>query len=178
MITLSNDQLTVSLATAGAELQHIIRKDNGLEYLWSGDPAVWGKKSPVLFPIVGGLKNNTYTYNGNSYTLGRHGFARESEFEVLTQSTEEVTFRLTDNEATRAVYPFRFDFRVRYSLVGDTLKVTYHVHNTDSKELLFSVGGHPAFKVPWWMTQTMKTISSPSIRRKLPAAIRCHPADK
>lgn len=148
MITLSNDQLTVSLATAGAELQHIIRKDNGLEYLWSGDPAVWGKKSPVLFPIVGGLKNNTYTYNGNSYTLGRHGFARESEFEVLTQSTEEVTFRLTDNEATRAVYPFRFDFRVRYSLVGDTLKVTYHVHNTDSKELLFSVGGHPAFKVP------------------------------
>lgn len=148
MITLSNDQLTITLAAAGAELQHIARRDNGLEYLWSGDPAVWGKKSPVLFPIVGGLKNNTYTYNGNSYTLGRHGFARERVFEVLSESATEVTFRLTDDAGTLAVYPFRFDFRVRYILEADTLKVTYQVQNTDEKTLLFSVGAHPAFKVP------------------------------
>ncbi|MBC9929702.1 aldose 1-epimerase family protein [Chitinophaga qingshengii] len=148
MVTLSNDQLTITLAAAGAELQHIVRRDNGLEYLWSGDPAVWGKKSPVLFPIVGGLKNNTYTYNGNSYTLGRHGFARERVFEVLSESATEVVFRLTDDDATMAVYPFRFDFRVHYVLEADTLKVTYHVQNTDEKTMLFSVGAHPAFKVP------------------------------
>ncbi|RBL91645.1 aldose 1-epimerase family protein [Chitinophaga flava] len=148
MITISNELLTIQLAEAGAELQHIVRNDSGLEYLWSGDPAVWGKKSPVLFPIVGGLKKNTYTYNGHEYTLGRHGFAREQVFTVEEHTSTQVTFLLKDSDATLSVYPFRFVFRVRYVLEGERLQVSYLVENTDSKELFFSVGGHPAFKVP------------------------------
>lgn len=148
MITLSNDQLTVSVAETGAELRHVVRNDSGLEYMWNGNPDIWGKVSPALFPVVGGLKNNTYTYNGKEYTLGRHGFAREQEFRVENQTAGQVTFLLTDNDATREVYPFRFAFRIRYILKGDQLQVSYIVENTDNKELLFSVGGHPAFKVP------------------------------
>ncbi|PSL46219.1 galactose mutarotase-like enzyme [Chitinophaga niastensis] len=148
MIQISNEKLTIVVKPLGAELQSIVRNDTGLEYLWSGDPAYWGKKSPVLFPVVGGLKDNTYRYNGHSYTLGRHGFAREQEFTVKEQGPEHVTFSLTDNDATRKVYPFRFEFSIQYLLQDDQLQVTYQVENKDDKELLFSVGAHPAFKVP------------------------------
>lgn len=148
MIKISNEKLTVVINPQGAELQSVIRNDNGLEYLWSGDPAVWGKKSPVLFPIVGGLKDNTYHYNGQSYTLGRHGFAREQLFRTLTQETDHVSLHLTDNPTTLAVYPFHFDFIVEYLLQDDQLQVTYRVVNKDDKTLLFSVGAHPAFKIP------------------------------
>lgn len=148
MIQISNEKLTVQVSPQGAELQSIVRNDTGLEYLWSGDPAFWGKKSPVLFPIVGGLKDNTYQYRGDHYTLGRHGFAREQLFAVTEQGAEHVSLRLSDSDATRKVYPFRFDFTIQYLLQDDQLQVTYQVLNRDDKTLLFSVGGHPAFKLP------------------------------
>lgn len=148
MIQISNEKLTVQVSPQGAELQSIARNDTGLEYLWSGDPAFWGKKSPVLFPIVGGLKDNTYQYRGDHYTLGRHGFAREQLFAVTEQGAEHVSLRLSDSDATRKVYPFRFDFTIQYLLQDDQLQVTYQVLNRDDKTLLFSVGGHPAFKLP------------------------------
>ncbi|WP_142685035.1 aldose 1-epimerase family protein [Chitinophaga polysaccharea] len=148
MIQISNEKLTVLVSPQGAELQSIVRNDTGLEYLWSGDPTFWGKKSPVLFPIVGGLKDNTYQYRDDHYTLGRHGFAREQLFAVTEQGAEHVSLRLSDNEATRKVYPFRFDFTIQYLLQDDQLQVTYQVLNRDDKTLFFSVGAHPAFKLP------------------------------
>ncbi|MEC5143689.1 aldose 1-epimerase family protein [Chitinophaga sp. 212800010-3] len=148
MIHISNEKLSVQLNPQGAELQSIIRKDSGLEYLWNGDPAFWAKRSPVLFPIVGGLKDNTYQYNGQQYTLGRHGFAREQLFTVTEQGSEHVRFLMSDNDATRKVYPFRFEFSILYLLQDDQLQVTYQVLNLDEKQLLFSVGAHPAFKLP------------------------------
>jgi galactose mutarotase-like enzyme len=148
MIQISNEKLTVLVNPQGAELQSIVRKDTGLEYLWSGDPAFWGKKSPVLFPVVGGLKDNTYQYHREHYTLGRHGFAREQLFTVAGQGTEHVSLRLSDNDTTRKVYPFRFDFTIQYLLQDDQLQVTYQVLNRDDKTLFFSVGAHPAFKLP------------------------------
>ncbi|MFB6457392.1 aldose 1-epimerase family protein [Chitinophaga sp. Hz27] len=148
MVRLSNEKLTVTIAEKGAELQSIIRNDNSFEYMWSGNPDFWGKKSPVLFPIVGGLKHNSYQYNGQTYTLGRHGFAREMNFVVTEQGPDSVLFSLIDNEATHKVYPFKFIFSVRYVLTADELKVTYHVKNTGDELMYFSVGAHPAFKVP------------------------------
>lgn len=148
MIEISNEKLTVVVTPQGAELQSIVRKDTQQEYLWSGDPAFWGKKSPVLFPIVGGLKDNTYRYDGHAYTLGRHGFAREQLFTVTAQGAEHVSLRLSDNDTTIGVYPFHFDFTVQYLLQDDQLQVTYHVVNKDEKTMLFSVGAHPAFKLP------------------------------
>lgn len=148
MIQLSNDRLQVSIAEKGAELQHIVRTDLKQEYLWNADPAFWAKKSPVLFPIVGGLKNNSYTYKGNTYSLGRHGFARDLEFTVKEQSAHSVTLQLQDTADTRSRYPFAFLFSVTYRLVDTILEVKYHVENPGAEEMFFSVGAHPAFKVP------------------------------
>ncbi|SFD57628.1 Galactose mutarotase [Chitinophaga sp. CF118] len=148
MPELSNDHLRIVISEKGAELQQIIRKDFQLEYLWNADPAFWAKKSPVLFPIVGTLKNNTYSYKGKNYTLGRHGFARDHVFIVSEQTDTRIVFSLTDTEHTLPVYPFNFRFNVIYTLLGDQLTVTYLVENTGADTMYFSVGAHPAFKVP------------------------------
>jgi len=146
--TITNSVLTVSIAAKGAELQSIVNNNTGLEYMWNADPAFWSKKSPVLFPIVGGLKNNQYTYNGQAYSLNRHGFAREAEFTVTAQTGDSITFTLADSEETLKNYPFHFNFSLTYTLQENSVHVTYTVKNTGGEDMLFSTGGHPAFKVP------------------------------
>jgi galactose mutarotase-like enzyme len=148
MFILENEVLRVEVASKGAELQSIVNKIFGIEYLWNGNPLFWAKRSPVLFPIVGSLKNNTYFYQGKSYQLPRHGFAREMEFQVEKQTQKEIIFLLSSNAETRTNYPFDFEFRIRYQLQGDELSTEYIVTNTDRGILLFSVGGHPAFRLP------------------------------
>lgn len=148
MYQISNDQLTISISATGAELQGIYHRENKQEYLWSGNPAFWGKKSPVLFPIVGGLKDNSYVYEGNLYEMSRHGFAREKVFTVTEQTPHQIHFTLLADEETRKIYPFDFCFSVIYSLQDNRLTVTYQVDNTGNKTLWFSVGAHPAFAVP------------------------------
>lgn len=145
---LSNEFLSVSISDKGAELQHIRHRINGLEYMWSGDPDFWGKKSPVLFPIVGGLKNNSYRFNNNEYQLGRHGFARERIFEAIQPSEDSIIFSLSADSESLLVYPFRFSFSIGYRLEENNVLVTYSVKNTDKQEMYFSVGAHPAFAVP------------------------------
>ena len=148
MFTLENEHLRIVINLIGAELSSLYNKKLILEYMWSGDPVFWGKKSPVLFPIVGTLKNNTYYFNKNSYHLSRHGFAREMEF-TLTDATESsLTFSLEDNAATLEVFPFHFRFDMVYNIRGNKLDVLYRVINTGGEPMYFSVGGHPAFKVP------------------------------
>jgi len=146
--TIENESLKVEISTKGAELQSIVHKQNGIEYLWSGDAKYWGKKSPVLFPIVGGLKDNTYSYGDKTYHLNRHGFARDMEFVVEEQSADSISFVRVSNEETWAHYPFNFNFIVQYSLKENYLNVTYNVKNKSHGQMYFSVGGHPAFKVP------------------------------
>jgi galactose mutarotase-like enzyme len=148
MLRIENETLQVTIAPQGAELQSIIRKDLSQEYLWSGDPAFWGKKSPVLFPIVGGLKKNQYQHALQTYQLSRHGFAREMAFEVVQQDAASITLSISSNEETLQKYPFHFSFSINYQLEENSLHVTYDVQNTGTENLLFSVGGHPAFKVP------------------------------
>ena len=148
MFSIENQHLKITVHPKGAELQSIFNKRNQLEYLWSGDPAIWGKHSPLLFPIVGTLKHDTYFYKDQSYTLPRHGFARDMEFELEEQQADALTFLLRSNEATRANYPFEFELRVTYQLAPNGLATTYSVKNLSAGDLYFSIGGHPAFKVP------------------------------
>jgi galactose mutarotase-like enzyme len=148
MFTLENELLRVTVSTKGAELQSITGKAFGIEYLWNGNPAFWAKKSPVLFPIVGSLKNNSYSYQGKSYTLPRHGFARDMNFQVEKQSLKEITLLLKSNAETKTNYPFDFEFRIKYQLQADELSTEYQISNTGNGVLLFSVGGHPAFNLP------------------------------
>ena len=148
MYLLSNNLLSIEIAAKGAELQSIYHVQNELEYLWSGDAKYWAKKSPVLFPIVGGLKNNIYKFQGQSYKLGRHGFARDSVFEVSERTSNSITFLLQSNEQTKLVYPFDFRFRVKYSVNNYRLSITFIVENKSKMEMFFSVGAHPAFTIP------------------------------
>lgn len=149
MLQLENDRLRVVIDAKGAELKSVFSKAYDLEYMWSGNPAFWAKTSPVLFPIVGTLKDNTYQYLGKDYHLPRHGFARDKVFSVTDQSDHSLTFSIESDADTLVIYPFAFLFSIVYTLAGDELSVEYRVQNRDGQPMYFSVGGHPAFKVPF-----------------------------
>lgn len=146
MITLQNDILTVKIATYGAELKSI-RKD-GAEYIWQALPEVWAGSAPLLFPICGGLKNDTYTYGGKTYRLEKHGYARKTEFALESAADTEAVFLHTTNEQTRACYPFDYELRVIYRLEGSSLSVTYRVDNKTDGEMYFSIGAHEGYYTP------------------------------
>ena len=148
MQTLKNQSLTIKINPKGAELISVFNEETQTEYMWSADANFWGKSSPVLFPIVGALKDNLYYFEGKTYHLPRHGFAREREFLVENSTDESVTFLLTHDEETLKVYPFAFEFRLKYELHENCLSVTYSVKNMGDKTMYFSVGGHPAFALP------------------------------
>ena len=148
MYIIENDFLRVSIDAKGAELTSIYHKPLQLEYMWSGDPAFWSKHSPILFPVVGGLKSNTYFFDNRPYQLPRHGFAREKNFSITEQSRNSIDFRLTDDDETMMVYPFNFELTIHYSLYETKIAVSYQVRNKGDGEMFFSIGGHPAFKVP------------------------------
>jgi galactose mutarotase-like enzyme len=148
MIRLQNELLTVHVSSKGAELQAIHHRVHDIEYLWQGDPAYWAKRSPILFPIVGQLRGNAYQLGGRLYTMSRHGFARDLTFAVEAATDTAARFSLTDSDATRAQYPFSFQLLVTYTLEQDRLETCYEVVNTGEGEMYFSIGGHPAFRVP------------------------------
>ena len=146
IITIKNDQLTVEISTLGAELQSV--KCKGEEYLWHGDPAVWSGRAPVLFPICGGLKDDKYTLNGKEYTLPKHGFGRKSEFLAETVEAESAVFLLASSEETKKGYPFDFELRISYTLIGNSIKVGYDVTNKSKEDMYFSIGAHEAYATP------------------------------
>ena len=148
MFTIENDILKVSINAKGAELKSIFHKQHQLEYMWNADPKYWAKTSPVLFPIVGTLKDDTYYYNEVEYKLSRHGFARDKTFEVREQSNYSITFSLLFTQETLQVYPFEFRFDIAYTITENEVAVTYTVNNLGQHDMYFSVGAHPAFKVP------------------------------
>lgn len=148
LYSIESDQLRVQVAARGAELQSVMDTTKEREFLWQGDPAFWAKRSPVLFPIVGTLRENRYQYEGKWYEMGRHGFARDRDFELEVQEADQLQWLLRDDEETRRMYPFSFEFRIGYKVEQSTLTVTYLISNPGSDPLFFSVGGHPAFRVP------------------------------
>ena len=147
MVELKNEQISVVIAEKGAELQSI-KDANGKEYLWQADPAFWPRHSPILFPIVCSVNDDTYTVDGQAYHLPRHGFARDTDFKLIAQSERKVTFALESSEATKQVYPYDFTLSISYVLDDNKIGVIWHVHNTDTREIHFQIGGHPAFNIP------------------------------
>jgi galactose mutarotase-like enzyme len=145
--TISNSILTAQIKHLGAELFSL--KDNSSkEYIWNGNPTYWGKHSPVLFPIVGTLKNNTYQYENAEYQLSRHGFAREMEFELIDKQENSATFSLISTPATKEKYPFDFELHLIYTIENNSLKLEYKVFNNGKTRMPFSIGAHPAFDLP------------------------------
>ena len=147
MVELKNEQLSVVVSEKGAELQSI-KDAHGKEYLWQADPQYWGRRSPILFPIVCSVNDETYFVEGKAYHLPRHGFARDAEFQLIAHSDRKVTFALESSEETKKVYPYNFTLSVSYVLDNNKIGVIWHVHNTDIREIHFQIGGHPAFNIP------------------------------
>ena len=149
MVELSNDLLTVSLHPKGAEIISIKGKKDQLNYMWRRDASQWANSAPILFPIVGAIKNDTCVINGKEYHMTQHGFARHNEFETNQVSDTEVIFSLKSNDEIIKQYPFLFELNVTYQLVENKLKCHIEVKNTDHQPIYFQVGGHPAFACPF-----------------------------
>ena len=145
IVTISNKNLSATINTIGAELISLVK--NNKNYIWQVDETYWNKTSPVLFPIVGRLKNDTYIYKGVNYNLPRHGFAREMEFTFEQRSESQVVFELNETEATKTNYPFDFKLFIAYTLMGNELVIEYFVRNQSEVVLPFSIGAHPAFTI-------------------------------
>lgn len=147
-IQIENQHIIATFSEVGAELISLKSKESHLEYIWQADPAFWARHAPVLFPIVGRLKEDQYEYQGKTYPMSQHGFARDAIFEVISHKEEEVVFQLSSSEQTRAVYPFDFVLTLSFELTGTGVVAKYHVENTGQEEMYFSIGGHPAFNLP------------------------------
>lgn len=147
-VQIENEFLIATIAEDGAELVSLKSKKNTIEYIWQGDPAFWGRHAPVLFPVVGRLKDDQYTYENQTYPMGQHGFARDSLFEVIEHGSELVSLSLKSSKESKKVYPFDFELIISYALEGENLVVDYQVENTGNDDMYFSIGGHPAFNVP------------------------------
>ena len=142
--TLTNFKLTAQIKHIGAEL-FSLKNSNSKEFIWEGNPIFWGKHSPILFPIVGTLKNNSYLNNGKQFELNRHGFAREMEFELIKKTEESATFSLVSTKETKEIYPFDFELEICYTLIDNVLNIDYKVINKNDVIMPFSIGAHPAF---------------------------------
>ena len=142
---LENDVLKIAVDTHGAELSSIFNKAENKEMLWQGDPEFWGRKSPVLFPVVGKYKDGKTTFNGKEYSLGQHGFARDSEFTLIEETKTRLAIQLMSNEETLTKYPFEFRLICSFELKNNKIIVGWYIENIDDKKIYFSIGAHPAF---------------------------------
>ncbi len=147
MKTIRNEKLTVEIHEKGAIL-HSIKDNDGCEYLWQGNPEYWKGQAPNLFPYIGRLIDGKYTWNGETYELARHGFARDYVWEVTQSSENKIIFTLQDTKETKTCYPAAFTFSITYTLEDAKLTILYSVKNEDNKTIYFGVGGHPGFNVP------------------------------
>lgn len=156
MITIENEWLKVEIESHGAEVRKVKHKKNGLDYMWTGDNKYWGRVSPVLFPIVGRLKDDQYQINGQAYKMSQHGFLRDVEFHVLEQTATNAVFIFESAGRFSEVYPYEFKAIIRYILKEDSLIVHWEIVNENEKEMYFAIGAHPAFKIPLLENETIE----------------------
>lgn len=154
-IQLTHGMLKATADTSGGELVSL-RDGGGTEYIWSGDPAYWSGRNPILFPIVGDLKNGTVVCDGRPYTMLRHGFARRSEFSIVEQGADFVVFSLTESAETMQQYPYPFRLRVRHQLTDHGFRTEFEIQNTGDADLPFCIGAHTAFCCPLFLGEAFE----------------------
>jgi len=145
--TLTQQNWQAVISGTGAELQSLLNTADQDEYIWQGDPAVWSGRAPILFPIIGRLKNGIIHYDGQAYALPMHGLVKQSVFECIEQSADRLVLSLRADEETLTLYPRDFELQVHFQLSDNALAIAYTVINHDSKSMLFTLGSHPAFRL-------------------------------
>ena len=148
LYTIENDELYVQVRDHGAELRSIKEREDETEYLWNGDPTWWRYSSPVLFPIVGKLKDNKYRVGSKTYELPSHGLGRISDFQLVEKEADRIAFSLRWTEESLKRYPWKFELQVAYELHGKQVKVIWTVRNHDDHEMIYSIGAHGAYRCP------------------------------
>ena len=142
---IKNDYLEIAVKSFGAVLTSIKSLKSGYEFLWQGNPEIWNGQSPVLFPVIGALLENKCIIDGREYSIIRHGIARHREFELYSQSENELVFLQKDDEETLKSFPYKYELYMSFKLEGNSLTVTHTVKNTNSTAMSFGIGAHPAF---------------------------------
>lgn len=146
---LDTPSLSIEITDVGIELCSIKSKVTGKEYMWQADPHIWGSHAPVLFPIIGSLKDGEINYNGNHYRIPKHGIVRHSsKVKLIEQTVDSLRFSLKWDEDSLSIYPFKFEIEVSYSIIGNTVQVTHLITNHGDESMFYSIGGHPAFNCP------------------------------
>ncbi|WMJ23094.1 aldose 1-epimerase family protein [Paludicola sp. MB14-C6] len=155
VIELKSNSAIAHIDTKGAELVSL-QDVFGVEYMWQKDAKYWNRSSPVLFPVVGNLRNNKTIIEGKEYEIPKHGFCRDAEFKVMFQSETKVILNYSYNEETLAVYPYKFSLSLTYSLDGGQLEIGYTVLNLGETDMDYCLGAHPAFNVPLTENETFE----------------------
>ncbi|MCR4904222.1 MAG: aldose 1-epimerase family protein [Butyrivibrio sp.] len=145
LYNLTNSELSVSVNSHGAELVSVKSNKTDYEYMWQADPKYWKRTSPVLFPLVGNYRDKESFYNEKKYEMSQHGFARDMDFNLVSQKDDEIWLFLEENEDTLKKYPFKFKLEIGYKLEKNTVKVMWKVSGKDEDIIYFSIGAHPAF---------------------------------
>jgi aldose 1-epimerase len=147
--TLENDQIRLTVDSFGAEPVSVVAKETGAECLWCGDPAVWGRHAPILFPYTGKLTGGKLVAKGKEYAGGQHGFARDLEHTLVDLTKDRMVLELHSDEITREKFPYEFVLRSTFTLEGRTVHHTLTVENPGNELLRFGIGYHPAFACPF-----------------------------
>jgi galactose mutarotase-like enzyme len=147
MIKIDNGILSLTVEEKGAQMRSLADIASGREYLWQADPDVWGRTAPILFPAVGKVHSDGYTYGGKRYGMPKHGFARDKVFEIKEKTADTLTLYFVPDEKIKAMYPFEFEFFARFALCGRTLTFSYEVENKADETMYFSLGAHPGFNI-------------------------------
>lgn len=142
---IENEYFRIGVKEMGAELTSVYSKENDFEYLWQGNPDIWNGQSPILFPIVGRLTDDKFALDGKEYSMPKHGFARRKHWDFLGSDGDSMSFRLCDDEETRKLYPFSFEFIMTFTLEGNKISVKHEIKNMGDRTMYFSLGAHPAF---------------------------------
>lgn len=148
--SIENDLFKVEVNECGAELCSILSKSTGFEYIWQADPEIWAGAAPVLFPTIGALKSGSYNFEGKTYQLPKHGFVRHSKkVRLINRTSSRLSFIISSDEETMAMYPFKFDLKISFFLFESRLQVFHELANSGDGPMYFSLGAHPAFNYPW-----------------------------
>lgn len=148
MIHLQNENWSADINPKGAELSSLINLKTKREFIWQGDPNFWGRRAPILFPIIGGLKEDKYILNGKTYFMGKHGFCRDAQFKILSHEKTKAILEFNETKETLEQFPFSFSFQVIFELTPQGLTNRFKILNKTEETLWFCLGGHPAFNLP------------------------------
>ncbi|MGL5641985.1 MAG: aldose 1-epimerase family protein [Paraclostridium sp.] len=155
MNKLENNNLIIETKNHGAELIRIYSKSTNQEFLWNANRKFWRRHSPILFPIVGRLKDNETYINDHLYNMNQHGFARDMNFDLINQDSNSLTYKLKSDTETKNYYPYDFELLIKYTLENSSIHINWTVLNKSNSEMYFSIGAHPAFNLPFDKLDTL-----------------------